>query len=222
MKRGTLLIIFGVFLLISGITLLSYFRFQEKKQMAAAAELEKQFETNEDKMIPSAHQVPNSQEVKELPGAVDVDQMDEADEIDQSDAIGVLRIDKMNSVLQIFDNASNQALLDGVGLVETTDFPSSENNTISVIAGHRGSARGLTYFLDIEKLEIGDEIKVTTPDEILYYEVVEEEVIEPTDWSKFIREEDKSKLFLMTCHPYPKNNKRLLVKSELVESTQRD
>src|SRR5699024_343818 len=141
--------------------------------MSDAVKLEERFEKSEIKTTQSVPEIQHPQEGKELPGEVDETQVDEADTMDQSDAIGVIRIDKMNTVLQIFDNASNQALLDGVGLVETTDFPSSEDNTISVIAGHRGSARGLTYFLDIEKLEIGDEIKITTPDEILYYEIVE-------------------------------------------------
>ncbi|MDY6044746.1 MAG: class C sortase [Peptoniphilus sp.] len=157
---------------------------------------------------------------RELPGDIGVGR-GERDYVGRSEAIGVIRIDKIGALLRIFDNTSKEALLDGVGVVETTDFPSSEKNTISVLAGHRGSARGLRYFLDIGKLETGDEIKVTTRDEILYYRIVGDEVVEPTDWSKFTREEDKTKLFLMACHPYPKNDKRLLVKSELVESVKK-
>ncbi len=60
------------------------------------------------------------------------------------------------------------------------------------------------------------QITITTDKEILHYKVFEQEVIEPTDWSKFIREDGKSNLFLMSCHPYPKNNQRLIVKAELI------
>lgn len=69
----------------------------------------------------------------------------------------------------------------------------------------------------MDKLEKGDEIKVTTKEETLYYKVIGQEVTEPTGWSKFIREEEKTKLFLMSCHSYPQNYQRLLVKAELVK-----
>lgn len=138
------------------------------------------------------------------------------DAITYENALGVIRIDKIDVVLPIFDNTSKKNLLLGVGVVKTTDPPSTEKNTITVLAGHRGSGKGLDFFLHINKLEPGDEIKITTRKQVLYYKVMGDEVVEPNDWSRFIREEDKTKLYLMSCHPYPKNNKRLLVKSELV------
>lgn len=135
-------------------------------------------------------------------------------------AIGVVRVDKIGVVLPILENASNQSLLEGAGIVEGTDLPSSKENIITVLAGHRGGGNEEQTFLNIDKLEKGDEIKVTTKEETLYYEVVGQEVIEPTDWSKFTREEGKTKLFLMSCHPYPKNYQRLLVKAKLIKEAQ--
>lgn len=133
-------------------------------------------------------------------------------------AIGVLRIDKIGVITPISDNTSEQSLLEGSGIVEDTDIPTSEGNTITVLAGHRGGINETQSFLNIDKLENGDKLKITTREEELYYKVVDKEVIEPTDWSKFTREEGKTKLFLMACHPYPKNDKRLLVKAELVKN----
>ena len=133
-------------------------------------------------------------------------------------AIGVLRIDKIGVITPISDNTSEQSLLAGSGIVEDTDIPTSEENTITVLAGHRGGINETQSFLNIDKLEKGDELKITTREEELYYKVVDKEVIEPTDWSKFTREEGKTKLFLMACHPYPKNDKRLLVKAELIKN----
>lgn len=133
-------------------------------------------------------------------------------------AIGVLRIDKIGVITPISDNTSEQSLLAGSGIVEDTDTPTSEENTITVLAGHRGGINETQSFLNIDKLDKGDELKITTREEELYYKVVDKEVIEPTDWSKFTREEGKTKLFLMACHPYPKNDKRLLVKAELIKN----
>lgn len=112
-------------------------------------------------------------------------------------------------------------MLEGSGIVEDTDIPTSEGNTITVLAGHRGGINETQSFLNIDKLENGDKLKITTREEELYYKVVYKEVIEPTDWSKFTREEGKTKLFLMACHPYPKNDKRLLVKAELIKNNEK-
>ena len=136
-------------------------------------------------------------------------------------AIGVLRIDKIGVITPISDNTRAQSLLEGSGIVEDTDIPTSEENTITVLAGHRGGINETQSFLNIDKLEKGDELKITTREEELYYKVVDKEVIEPTDWSKFTREEGKTKLFLMACHPYPKNDKRLLVKAELIKNNEK-
>lgn len=132
-------------------------------------------------------------------------------------AIGVLRIDKIGVVTPINRDTSQQALLIGSGIVEGTDLPTSREGTITVLAGHRGGINETQSFLNINRLETGDELKVTTREEELCYRVVDKEIIEPTDWSKFTREEGKTKLFLMACHPYPKNEKRLLIKAELVK-----
>ncbi|MDU3751170.1 MAG: class C sortase [Peptoniphilus rhinitidis] len=127
-------------------------------------------------------------------------------------------MDKIGVITPISDNTSEQSLLEGSGIVEDTDIPTSEGNTITVLAGHRGGINETQSFLNIDKLENGDKLKITTREEELYYKVVDKEVIEPTDWSKFTREEGKTKLFLMACHPYPKNDKRLLVKAELIKN----
>lgn len=142
----------------------------------------------------------------------------EEDTIYPSDAIGVIRVDKIDIILPIYGNADKKSLANGVGVVETTEAPSSEPDTISVLAGHRGGMGDNQSFLNIDKLALEDEVVVTTHKETLYYKVVDKEVIEATDWSKFIREHDKTKLFLLSCHPYPKNDKRLLIKTELYKT----
>jgi len=162
-----------------------------------------------------------SQMKEELPSLENYEKEEQPDEVKDTikdTAIGVLRIDKIGVITPISENTSKQSLLAGSGIVEGTDIPTSKDNTITVLAGHRGGRNETQSFLNIDKLEIGDELKITTREEELYYKVVDKEVIEPTDWSKFTREEGKTKLFLMACHPYPKNDKRLLIKSELIRS----
>ena len=202
-KKGKFLIYLGISLLLIGAAIPVKVYFKNRAQKEEAVKLEEQ-------MLNQGAQ--KSTEPQVTPEA--------GDAITYDNALGVIRIDKIGAVYPIFDNTNKKTLLLGVGVVDTTDPPSTKRNTLTVLAGHRGSGRGLDYFLHIGKLEPGDEIKITTRKEILYYRVVGDEVVEPNDWSRFIREEDKTKLYLMSCHPYPKNNKRLLVKADLVKYTE--
>ena len=129
--------------------------------------------------------------------------------------IGFVEIEKENILLPIFSGTSEKELRDGVGIVEDTDIPSSKLGNTSVLAGHRGGYNGEQSFLNIDKLEEGDKIKVSTTSGKLQYKVLNKKIIKNDDWSHFYRENDKSKLILMTCHPYPTNKERLLVISEL-------
>ena len=85
----------------------------------------------------------------------------EKDEITEEylSAIGVVRVDKIGVVLPILEDASNQSLLEGAGIVEGTDLPSSKENIISVLAGHRGGRNEEQTFLNIDKLEKGAQVK---------------------------------------------------------------
>ena len=132
-------------------------------------------------------------------------------------AIGYIEIVKLDIVLPIFEGTGSQELRDGVGVVEGTSIPTEQKNTVSVIAGHRGGYNGAQTFLHIDKLEKGDEIKVTTKEKELIYHVTGQEVIESTHWTKFTKEKDETKLILLSCHPYPKNTDRILIYSKLAE-----
>lgn len=209
-RQGKFLILLGISLLLIGAAIPVKVHLKNEKQKKVALAMEEAMLKEASKKKAAAKK-PAAAE-KDAGAAKSLQE----DAITYENALGVIRIDKIDVVLPIFDNTSKKNLLLGVGVVKTTDPPSTEKNTITVLAGHRGSGKGLDFFLHINKLEPGDEIKITTRKQVLYYKVMGDEVVEPDDWSRFIREEDKTKLYLMSCHPYPKNNKRLLVKSELV------
>ena len=130
--------------------------------------------------------------------------------------VGFVEIDSLGILLPIYETTTHRSLTDGVGIVETTDIPNGENNSVSVIAGHRGGYNGKDTFLKINELKDRDRVNIIMKDKTYTYEVYGNEIIEPTDWSKFTREEDKSKVILMTCHPYPTDRYRLLIYTRLV------
>ena len=210
MKNRIFTILGALLIICSALWILSI-KQNENKKRADALEVEKNFEQS----ISLDEKKDESQEDINL--TLDDAKEDgvERDVIKSDKAIGVLRIDKLNLLAQVFDNTESDSLYDGVGIIESTDLPSSKPGTTCAIAGHRGGVNEELSFLNIDKLEVGDEIKITTKDEVLVYKVTGSEIIEPDDWSKFTREEDKSKLVLMTCHPYPTDKERLLVYSEI-------
>lgn len=209
--KNRIFTILGALLIICSALWIFSIKQNENKKRANALEAEKQFEQS----ISLDEKKDESQEdVNITPDDIEEDDV-ERDDIKSDKAIGVLRIDKLNLLAQVFDNTESGSLYDGVGVIESTDLPSSKPGTTCAIAGHRGGVNEELSFLNIDKLEIGDEIKITTKDEVLLYKVTGSEIIEPDDWSKFTIEEDKSKLVLMTCHPYPTDKERLLVYSEI-------
>lgn len=213
MKNRKILIIIGVLLIISSAIWLGSIKIRENRMRQEALELEKEFQN---KALDKDVEEPLAR--SDEPEENDANESIERDEIYAGKAIGVIRIDKIAVLAQIFDNDRQDTLHKGVGVIETTDTPASSLGTCSAIAGHRGGVNEELSFLHIDQLENGDEVKVTTKDEVLVYKVTGSEVIEPDDWSKFTRDENKSRLILMACHPYPKNDKRILIYTELERS----
>lgn len=207
MKNNLFIILGIVLILFSAIYFVSIKHNQEIKR-EDALKVEKEFQNiiNEDESAVIDEEKDDKSEDDTEPVA---------DEIRSEKAVAVIRIDKLKLLAQVFYNTDKATLYEGVGIIETTDLPSSQLGTTCALAGHRGGVNEDLSFLNIDQLVDGDEIKVTTKDEVLVYKVTGSEVIEPDDWSKFTRDEKESKLILMTCHPYPKNDKRLLVYAEL-------
>lgn len=209
MRKSNFLIFLGILLLVSSVISFIHLKTEENKMRQEVLELETDF----------LRQTKEAQEAKEQNGLdFTKEELKEVDKISNDQAVGVIRIDKLGILAAIYNNTDDDTLLKGVGVIETTDLPSSKLGTISAIAGHRGGRNEKLSFLNIHNLEGGDDIRITTKDEILSYKVVEQEVVEADDWSKFTREDEKSKLILMACHPYPQNYQRFLVKAELEKS----
>ena len=98
-----------------------------------------------------------------------------------------------------------------------TSLPIGGENTNAVIAAHRGmwSAK---MFREIEKLEPGDEVIVRNLWGSLSYKVESCIVIEPEEIEKILIQEGRDMITLLTCHPYPTNEKRYVVYCERIKT----
>ena len=128
-----------------------------------------------------------------------------ADEI-----IGVLEIPAMELIMPVYLGASDAHLAAGAAVLGNTSAPIGGNNTDCVIAGHRGW-KGADYFRHIDKLTVGDTVKLTNLWETLTYIVTDIEIIQPHEVDKIKIQAGRDLLMLITCHPYASGGRQRYV-----------
>lgn len=127
-----------------------------------------------------------------------------------TDVFGVLKIPAMDQELPIYLGATKENMAKGVAILGQTSMPVGGENTNCVIVGHRGY--GSTPFLrEIETLQPGDTVSVTTLWGEKTYRVESTAIILPTDINAVLIQEGKEMLTLVTCHPYVEATHRYVV-----------
>lgn len=131
----------------------------------------------------------------------------------EENIIGTLWIPRMEVELPVYLGATKENMKKGAALLGNTSMPLGGENTNTVIAAHRGGG-STPMFRNIQLLQEGDKIQITTPFETLIYRVAEIEVILPNETNKVMIQQGRDLLTLVTCHPYTKNTHRYVVIAE--------
>ncbi|CAN5593281.1 hypothetical protein BH24ACT4_BH24ACT4_09750 [soil metagenome] len=130
----------------------------------------------------------------------------------EGDAVGFIDIPALGiDDLNVVEGVTVEQLKRGPGHFPTTPLPGQAGN--AAIAGHR-----TTYgapFSDLDQLETGDEITVTTLQGESRYEVVEQKVVAPTDVA-VVADQGDDRLTLTTCEPKYSAAQRLVTVARLV------
>ena len=126
------------------------------------------------------------------------------------EVFGVISIPALQLEMPIFLGATSQHMADGAAHLSQTSLPVGGNNTNCVIAGHRGY-NGASYFRYITDLQVGDTVTITNLWETISYTVTSTDIIEPTDVSKILIQENREMLTLLTCHPYASGGRQRYV-----------
>ena len=124
--------------------------------------------------------------------------------------IGVLEIPAMELTMPVYLGASDVHLAAGAAVLGNTSAPIGGDNTTCVIAGHRGW-RGADYFRHIDRLHVGDTVKLTNLWETLTYTVMDIQIIQPHEIEKIKIQPNRDLLTLLTCHPYASGGKQRYV-----------
>src|SRR4051794_24335715 len=130
------------------------------------------------------------------------------------EAVARLEIPRMDLNRIVVEGATADALTKGPGHFPETPLPGQLGN--AAIAGHRTTH--LHPFFDIDKLQPGDEIVVTTLNGRYTYSVTGTEVVAPDDYNRVIPTTDvtKATLTLVSCTPRYSATNRIVVHADLV------
>lgn len=124
---------------------------------------------------------------------------------------GYIEIPKIKVRLGLYLGATTQNMSKGAVHLTQTSLPIGGINTNAVIAAHRGTKSHGDMFRNINKIEIGDEVRITNMWEILTYQVESIAIIEPDEIDKILIQEGKDMITLISCNPYGKNIQRYVV-----------
>lgn len=134
----------------------------------------------------------------------------------EDEVFGVLSVPAIELSMPIYLGASRANMAIGAALMTETSLPIGTPNSNAVICGHRGW-NGASYFLLIDKIQIGDSVTITNLWDELEYKVVSTKIITPYDLDAVKIQEGKEMITLLSCHPVASGGKqRYLVFCERV------
>lgn len=136
----------------------------------------------------------------------------ELEHLETDKAYAYLTIEKLGLILPVYVGTSEQNLAKGLAVMGETSLPIGMSNANCVIAGHRGY-HNMPFLRHIDRLEVGDTLKLTNNWDTLLYTVEEIEIIEPDDLSSIYIQKGRDMITLLSCHPVHSGGKqRYLVK----------
>ena len=134
----------------------------------------------------------------------------------EGEAVARIEIPKIGLNRIVVEGAAAGDLAKGPGHFPETPLPGQLGN--AAIAAHRTTH--LAPFYDIDQLQPGDEIDITTLNGRYVYHVTGSEVVSPDDYAAVIPTTDPTKatLTLVSCTPRYSSTNRIIVHAELVAS----
>jgi len=125
----------------------------------------------------------------------------------EDEVFGVISVPAIELSMPIYLGASRDNMAVGAAIMTETSLPIGTPNSNAVICGHRGW-NGASYFLHIDKIQIGDIVTITNLWEELQYEVVSTKIITPYDLDAVKIQEGKEMITLLSCHPVASGGKQ--------------
>ena len=196
-KNKSWLLIIGSFLILGGIGLIFYDYYLNMK-----------LNNQEEQAIEEFYSIEETEEdIIEEPQKVE-----EVKEQIKINYIAVLKIPKINLERGLVDpNSYLNNVNHNLEILEGSNMPDKKNSNL-IIAGHSGSAR-ISFFRNLNKLTLNDEIFVDYKNDTYKYKVVDIYEIEKTGTAEIIKNKNTTTITLITCKH--NTNKQIIVIAEL-------
>ena len=193
-------VIIGSLFLLIGVSLISYDFFSKRN-----------VEINEQMAIEEFYTT--QEEIKEE-STNDTQKVEEVKKQNKINYIAILKIPKIDLERGLVDPKSYlNNVKYNLEIVEGSSMPDNKNSNL-IIASHSGTAR-ISYFRNLNKLSINDEILLIYKNKTYKYKVSNKYEIEKTGTAKIIRNNNKTTITLITCKY--KTNKQIVVIADLQE-----
>ena len=199
-KNKSWLVITGFFILLLGISTITYYFISNKQLDNLEDDALKTFYIEEAKINNEVEQPkePEKEEVKEHK---------------KIEYIAVLKIPKINLERGLVDPNSYLNNVDyNIQILKNSAMPDQRFGNV-MLAAHSGNAR-ISYFRNLDKLDINDNVSISYKGKIYSYKVVNIYDIEKNGKAQIIRNKNVSTLTLVTCRH--NTNKQMIVICEFV------
>ena len=199
-KNKSWLVITGFFILLLGISTITYYFISNKQLDNLEDDALKTFYIEEEKINNEVEQPkePEKEEVKEHK---------------KIEYIAVLKIPKINLERGLVDPNSYLNNVDyNIQILKNSAMPDQRFGNV-MLAAHSGNAR-ISYFRNLDILDINDNVSISYKGKIYSYKVVNIYDIEKNGKAQIIRNKNVSTLTLVTCRH--NTNKQMIVICELV------
>ena len=195
------IIILGIIILLIGVSLISYDYFSNKN-----------IEIEEQEAIEEFYTI--QEELKDENTSKEPQKVEEVKKQNKTNYIAILKIPKIDLERGLVDpNSYLNDVKYNIEIVEGSSMPNKKNSNL-IIASHSGTAR-ISYFRNLNKLSINDEILLIYKNKTYKYKVSNKYEIEKTGTAKIIRNNNKTTITLITCKY--KTNKQIVVIADLQE-----
>lgn len=127
--------------------------------------------------------------------------------------IAVIEISKINLQRGLYSKDSqNNNINKNIEILKESDYPDITSGNF-ILVGHSGTAR-VSYFKNLYKLEMGDEINIYYEKQKYKYKIYNIYEIDKNGSADIVRNAEKNTLTLITCKD--NSNKQIVIISELI------
>lgn len=196
-KSKSWLIVIGSLLFLLGTSLIIYDVYSTKQIKNEESLAIEEFYINEE-TIEEQTIVDEKKEIKEQP---------------KINYIAILKIPKINLERGLVDpNSYLNNVNYNIEILDESSMPDEIGGNV-ILAAHSGNAR-ISYFRNLDKLSIGDDISIDYQSNTYKYKIVDKYLIDKTGTAEIVRNKNKSSLTLITCKH--NTNKQIIVIAEMI------